>query len=313
MGWLKNLFGRYKSGEDEVVIVSTPGKILKAVKTYEKGAVDDNLAPFFADFAISGYRFLFFDPEENACYTYHLNDDFCIETGQIDLNKWAQLSESLKSINNRIITIKDKELLCCANFSLTNLGERTSVILIDPETEPEILKELKRKAIQTVNRLKPATSLTHNNIRKILEIIDRRKENLNGNLYDLFLQDNLITKDEANRLRESNDFISLIKKPAARKQVVSNVAKWLGVDYFDVEIDEYDKYSEYRLPEETAKKFGALLIGVKEDTISAAFVDPFDETALNEVERITGKKIKPYMACEEDIRYEQEKRYSKRR
>ena len=66
MDWLKNLLSRFKGDEDEVVIVTTPGKVLKAVKTYEKTAANEKLIPFFTDFLSSGYKFLFFDPEETT-------------------------------------------------------------------------------------------------------------------------------------------------------------------------------------------------------------------------------------------------------
>ncbi|MCE1246092.1 MAG: hypothetical protein LWY06_05565 [Firmicutes bacterium] len=314
MGWLKNLLGRFKGSEDEVVIVTTPGKILKAVKTYEKAAVDEKLLPFFTNYLDSGYRFIFFDPEETRCYHYHLKEGDCREISSFSLEEWDKLSSLFREINNKIVTIAEKDYLCIVNFSLTNLGERASILLADSDTEPEILKELKRKAIQTVNTMKPATSLTHDNISNIAAIIENRKENLTGSLHDRFIAAQLGPRDKINLLKESSDYMTLLRLPLARKQVVSNVAAWLGVDYFDVEIDDYDKYSASALPEEKSRAYGALLIKNDDfEEASVAFSNPFSQEAVRDIESILGKRVKTYMACEEDIRYEQEKVYKKRR
>lgn len=319
MGWLKSLLGKLGVGSDEVKIVSEkkelPKKsiIIKSVTNEETAPVPvkEPLRETFGRLIKSEMNFMFFDPEETKCYVYLLSDNKAHEIDEFPVDDWKKNTLLLKKMNSRLIELDGEKYLCILNVSLTNLGERIAIALLSPSARDDEIKEKKRNAIRLVNKLKPATSLTHKNIENLEKIIEFRKERLGGDIFDLFLESKLLTREEVNKLRGEKDYRPLFSLPLPRKQVVRNVARWLGIDYYDVEISDYNEKTARILPEEMARRLMAILFKEEEKSVKIAMANPFNRESIEEIENLLGKRVVPFISCEEDIRCEMDKIYGK--
>lgn len=309
MGWLDDLFGSF-SKKPSPVKATTEKKPIPE-KPLEEVTVEEELAIIINQALEKNARNIFFDPEEEKCFVYSIDDEEVNEILTLELDKWQEILPALKSINMKIGIMGDKKFFFGLNISLTNLGERVTLILLKPGSRRDDMKEEKRTMIRAVNKLKPATSMTRQNIENLISIIDSRSEKPGGSVYELFVQEKLITREESDRYRQRDDYVSLIKSPFPRKQIVNVIAQWLGTRYFDVEMEDYDSRLAKILPEDIARKYNILLIEEDDEKIKAAFGNPFDINAVKEVEEKFSKKVEPFIACEEDIRYELEKVFEK--
>lgn len=309
MGWLNDLLGSFS--RKPPIVKATSEKKPIPEKPPEEVVVDEKLVEIIEQALEKNVTNIFFDPEEEMCFVYSIDDEEVKEIFTMDLDKWQKILAALKPINMKIGVMGDRKFFCGLNVSLTNLGERATLILLQPGSRRDDMKDEKRVMIRAVNKLKPATSLTQKNVANLVSIIESRSEKPGGSIFDLFVQEKLIGREESDRFRLRNDYIALLRSPFPRKQIVKVVAQWLGVGYFDVEMEDYDSRLAKILPEEIARQFKILLVEEDEEKIKAAFGNPFDKNAVKEVENIAGKKVVPYMACEEDIRYELEKVYDK--
>ena len=307
MGWLNDLLGSF-TRKPPIVKATSERKPIPE-KPPEEVNIDEKLVKIINQALEKNAKNIFFDPEEEKCFVYSIDDEEVREIFTLELNEWQELLPAFKPVNMKIGIMGDKKFFCGLNVSLTNLGERVTLILLKPGSRRDDMKDEKRTMIRAVNKLKPATSLTQKNIANLLSIVDSRSEKPGGSIFDLFVQEKLIGREESDRYRLRNDYISLIRSPFPRKQIVKVVAQWLGVRYFDVEMEDYDSRLAKILPEEIARQYNILLVEEDEEKIKAAFGNPFDKNAVKEVEKISGKIVTPYMACEEDIRYELEKVY----
>ncbi len=309
MGWLNDLLGSFTKKTPVVKATSVKKPIPE--KPPEEVVVDKKLVEIIEMALEKNARNIFFDPEEEKCFIYSIDDEEVHEILSIDLDKWQQLLPTLKPVNMKIGVMGEKKFFCGLNVSLTNLGERVTLILLKPGSRRDDMKDEKRTMIRAVNKLKPATSMTQKNIENLISIIESKNEKPGGSIFDLFVQEKLIGREQADRYRHRNDYVSLIKSPFPRKQIVNVVSQWLGTKYFDVEMEDYDSRLAKMMPEEIARKYNILLVEEDAEKIKAAFGNPFNENAVKEVEKVSGKEVLPFMACEEDIRYELEKVYEK--
>ena len=317
MGWFSDIFDKITGKKVQVKVASgnksplLKSKRSKIEETPDEIQVDKELESLIEDFMEPDFLNIFFDPEEEHCYIYLIDEAEAIEKKRITREEWTIINPQIKKINQKIAVVKGKKFLAAFNMSLTNLGERITLILLKPQAGREALKSEKRNMIKAVNRLKPATALTHKNIESLIDTIKSCPGKPAEDIFKLFVKDEMLTKYQAEMLRKTNDFITLLKSPFPRKMIVQNVSKWLGVSYFDVEINEYDKRFAKRFPEEILKKLNVLIYEGDEEKVKAAFGNPFDIKKVKQIEEITGKKVEVNMACDEDIRYELEKIYQK--
>ncbi|MCD4785490.1 MAG: hypothetical protein K8T10_16845 [Candidatus Eremiobacteraeota bacterium] len=317
MGWLKSLLGKFGGKSDEVKIVSEKKEISKK-SIITKPVIGEEIAPvpieeplkeIFGKLIESKVSYIFFDPEETKCYVYLLSDNNANEIDKFPVDEWKKKATLLKEINSKLIELDGNKYICVLNVSLTNLGERIAVALLEPGTPDDEIKEKKRNAIRLVNKLKPATSLTHINIENLEKTIESVKEKADGDIFKLFMESELLKRKEADELKAENGYRSILSLPLPRKQVVLNVAKWLGIEYYDIEISDYDEKTARILPEEMARRLNAIVFEEEEKNVKIVMTNPFNKEHLNEIENKLGKKVIPFMSCEEDIRYEMGKIY----
>lgn len=309
MGWLDDLLGSFT--RKPPVVKATSEKKPIPEKPPEEVVVDEKLVELINLALEKNARNIFFDPEEEKCFVYSIDDEEVNEILTLEPDAWQELLPALKAINMKIGIMGDKKFFCGLNVSLTNLGERVTLILLKPGSRRDDMKDEKKTMIRAVNKLKPATSMTQKNISNLISIIESRSEKPGGSIFELFVQEKLIGREDSERYRLRNDYVSLLRSPFPRKQIVHAVALWLGARYYDAEMEDYDSRLAKILPEDIAKQYNILLVEEDDEKIKAAFGNPFDKNAVKEVEKISGKIVEPYMACEEDIRYELEKVYEK--
>jgi len=321
MRWFKELVNKVMGKEDKVkFIAGTPPvsqktsksmSIGKPQKTFDIFSIKEPLLKILKEALDSNMNNLFFDPEETRCYLYYLTESEIREIRDISLEEWNEILPHLRETNNKTISLDGKNFLCGLNIALTNLGERVTIMLLEPEAGQDGLKEEKRMMIRAVNKLKPATAPTHQNVANLVQMIELRKEKPGKDIFDLFLGERIMTEEEIAPMRSKNDYHSLLKQPFPRKQIIQNVALWLGADYFDVEMNDYDITLAGSLPGKKAKELKALIFEGDDESVKVALVNPFDNAAIKEIEEMVNAKVIPFMACEEDIRYELEKIYEK--
>ena len=314
MGWFKDLMGKLKGKGSEVKIVtgdaSRPGGGEKkpAIK------VAKLLEGVFKKFLVrrrTPSSCIFFDPEETECFIYELCDKGALEFDKISIRDWGQNLPALKSLNNRLISLDDSTYGCVVSIFLTNLGERSAVLLFEGKIpEGEALKEEKRKAIRRINRFKPATALTHRNIDHLVQMIKLRREHTSGDIFQMLEEEEVFKPGGIEKFKVGREFKSLLSMPVPRKPLVKTLARWLGAEYVDVELSDIDEKLAMRVPQEQAKTCNALAFKRDGVNIKVAFWNPFDEEAVSKIGESLGEKIIPVMSCEEDIRYELEKLYS---
>lgn len=309
MGSINKLIKRLvRSPEPEVVVVNSQVKSKPLAAPVRKKTRADGLpADIFKQMLQAGTDIVFFDPEEDKCFVYFLFPDEAVETRSIGVGEWKEFSTPLKEMNNHIVLLDDDEFICALSISLTNLGERIAARLLEHGMDQDMVKDAKREASRRVNRLKPATSMTHRNLERLFKLIESRKGMTQGDLVDLFLQEKLLEQDDIEEIRKDADYKTLFSGPYARKQLTLIASRWLGVEYYDVEMDGYDEDTAKLVPRETAEKIMALAYQSDENSVKVAMGNPFDSESINKLREILGKEIKPYICAEEDIRYELEK------
>lgn len=222
----------------------------------------------------------------------------------------------MKKLSNAHVSVKDKTYQCLLNVSLTNLGERITIVLTGAPEENsnaslEDTTSKKRKAVKTINRLKPPTALTHLNLKNLINIIEKHSGFNYSVFINSFLNEGLIDSTRLELIDEDKRFIKLLSGPYPRKQVVKAASAALGQVYYDVEIDHYDEVLAKRLDKKTAESIRAIPIEKTEEHIRIACANPFDENAKKILSQHFELPLEILMSCEEDIRYELEKIYQR--
>jgi hypothetical protein len=253
---------------------------------------------------------LLFDPQETNCYVFKLSEYDAFDLDVFDLSAWPGVQEKIKHLFNKCISIDDKRYACIVSLAFTNLGERAIIKLFaDDFPSQENLKEEKRKVIRLVNRLKPATALTMENIVHLLDLLEKNKDKTVTELLECFKEDGTLEEEEFTNIKDIDNLRQLIGQPLARKKIVKAIAHLLKAEYIDVELTDVSEEVARKIPENIARKYLVVAFEEDEDKVKVALWNPFDEQVVEQVEKVLQKKIIPHMSCEEDIRYEIEKIY----
>jgi len=253
---------------------------------------------------------IFFDPEETECFVYHLTSSGAEELMKFPVELWAKELPVVKSMNCRTVSLDGREFGALVIVSFTNLGERAAIRLLAGLPGPDHIREEKKSVIRRINTFKPPTALTHNNIDHLLQLVESRAGMTEGDLFEMLREERVFSEDEIAELRSSGSIKFVLAKPVPRKQLVECLARWMGVEYVDVEMTELDDALAKKIPEGTARSLNMLPYAEEDGRIRVAFWNPFDENAIFTVSEYLGGSITPVMSCEEDIRYELEKIYT---
>lgn len=127
-------------------------------------------------------------------------------------------------------------------------------------------------------------------------------------LAQLLLEDNLITEEqleeaveEQRRLGRSLGRILIDKGLVTESNLVALLAKQIGLDFVDLAEYHVDPAAASLIPENLAKRYKALPIGLEDGRLIVAMSDPSNVFAMDDIRTLTGKDIKPVVATGGDI------------
>lgn len=312
MSFLDEILKIFKGKDQEVTVTCSSEKPSAAKEVLTISGKFEEITDKFLGIEKTGQMSLFFDPEEKVCYVYALSDEKSLEIATLTLGEWKELITWLKAANNTEVFYKGRKLYLCASVFLTNLGERTAVLLFkNGNLGEEKIKELKKKTIQRVNRLKPPTALTHENIKNLIKVVELAGSPPPDDFFTLLRSQEIIEPELLDKYRAEKDWQGVLKLPVSRKLLVRAVAGWLGMGYVDVELEEMDESVAGKLPQNIAEECMAIPFRRNQGKIITAFGNPFIKNNVDKVREALGCDITAVMSCEEDIRFELEKLYKK--
>lgn len=305
MDWLKKIFTKQPGTTSEVSVVPArkppPEPVIRP--TFDFTSQIDEIFKNYIETSDISKSILFFDPEESNCYIYRLSGSQADILKKLTISEWRRLLPELKSYNNRPFKISDRLYQCFLCIYFTDLGERISVLLLDITVQDmEEIKEYKRGAIKLINTLKPATGLNQGNIdnleKMILGLPDKNLEDL----FDILEKDKVFDEETMQALRKDKDLRKTLSMPVPRKQMVKALARWVGVEYYEVELSDVQEGVGKKIPELEAKKYRVIPMEMSQGRIKAVFWNPFDKEAVDMAGKYLGDNMLAVMGCEEEIR-----------
>ncbi|MFH1360546.1 MAG: GspE/PulE family protein [Candidatus Omnitrophota bacterium] len=93
------------------------------------------------------------------------------------------------------------------------------------------------------------------------------------------------------------------------EQEAKELAKQKGFDYIKLSEHELDPQIVHLLPENIARQHKAISVKLEENVLHVAFVSPQDLAARDEIELLTGNRIKPMIALEKEVQQAMNKYY----
>jgi type IV pilus assembly protein PilB len=83
--------------------------------------------------------------------------------------------------------------------------------------------------------------------------------------------------------------------------LIKQLASAWGVRYVDLKLSDIDPAVLRLLKEEYAREHKVIPFAKRDRTVSIAMVDPRDRTRIDEISRLTGSKVEPCLATEENV------------
>ena len=306
MDWFKSLFDKFAGTTEEVHIVSTGRKYEPEIKEEPLFQFTPSVKMSFESFLEKGdisSDILMFDPEEKNVYSYRLTEEKAEVLQAIPIDEWKEMLSTLKTMNRKKVDISDESYLLFLSISFTDLGERISIIIFKSlEFDDAKLNKQKLAAVKRIRDLKPPTALNRGHIENIYKMLETAPQKDSKELFQIIEELDFIPSEKLEKLKHNCDVQETIAYPVPRKLMTRALAKWLGFEYFDVELTDIDEKIAKRLPEEVAKPIRAVPVAEREGKIMVAFWNPFDTESIRKVKEHLGDNIVPVMGCEEEIR-----------
>ncbi|MDQ7822209.1 MAG: hypothetical protein RDV48_05380 [Candidatus Eremiobacteraeota bacterium] len=289
-------------------------------KTPEKGLppndhafelTDPLLMRIFLDFTgrTPPFSAILFDAEEEECFVYFFNESELVKAAALPLGEWPSRAETLKSLNEKTVTIGSSLFSAGTIISFSNFGERISLVLERVRQDcPSGLSDKKKATIKLLNLMKPATSLTELNKVHMACFIEKHLEGRSGSLADLLREEGLLTE----ALYEKCLALSKTGRPVEalfpeqgvfpRKALTRVIARWADYEYLDIDDEEIDENLADLMGIEFCRAHHLLPCRLTDDEVLVAAADPSLREPLQAVEEKIGKKAVAKMSAEEDIR-----------
>lgn len=103
-------------------------------------------------------------------------------------------------------------------------------------------------------------------------------------------------KSEAKRRQEPAEKIIASMNWVSEDKLAQAKAKVVGIPFYDPAQHPISPEVLGHIPEDVAKRFTVIPVGMNKDTLSVAMVDPFDLQVLEFIEKKSGLPIKPFLA-----------------
>jgi type IV pilus assembly protein PilB len=118
----------------------------------------------------------------------------------------------------------------------------------------------------------------------------------------LITQDQLGAAEEERRLRKRSLARILIEMGfVTETNLVSALARQVGLEFFDLSDTTIDVSAAALLPENVSKRYVAVPIGFEDGKLIVAMSNPADVYALDDIRTMTGREVKPVVATRSDI------------
>jgi type II secretion system protein E len=140
-------------------------------------------------------------------------------------------------------------------------------------------------------------------------------------LGDMLVKAGIITREQLNKAleeqRNGRERLgkTLVKLGFVTEETILNfLGSQMGIPYIDlseVEIQRFGKVLREEVLEPIVRRHLAIPINLKDDVLTVAMADPLDVFAIDDIRRVTGCKIRPVVAKEDQIREAIEKHYRK--
>jgi type IV pilus assembly protein PilB len=118
----------------------------------------------------------------------------------------------------------------------------------------------------------------------------------------LITQEQLGAAEEEKRLRKRSLARILIEMGfVTETNLVSALARQVGLEFFDLSDTTIDVSAAALLPENVSKRYVAVPIGFDDGKLIVAMSNPADVYALDDIRTMTGREVKPVVATRSDI------------
>lgn len=122
----------------------------------------------------------------------------------------------------------------------------------------------------------------------------------------ILIESELLTSEQLAQAMEARNGKSLLRTIAelgfsSEKKIAATIAERMNLEYVDLDNHEIDPNAVTLVSEETARRYNLIPIGLDNDQLIVAMVDPANIFAIDDLRIITGREIRPVVATETDI------------
>ncbi|MBI3928535.1 MAG: hypothetical protein HY319_23545 [Armatimonadetes bacterium] len=279
-----------------------PKAVLKAPDVNLKDKLPPGAAEQLNEQVRDGCRGLLVDPEDEETRIFAVHEDRLVEMGSVPIEAHEELVRELKKCLGGAFTVGSRRYQMQEFESLSDFGSRIALNFFEEgKFDTEQILERRRENIRLINRLKPATSLTRKNILDIYATV--KKNPREKDFVTVLREDDLIQPDQAEKaLAQEEPVLTVLQNQIfPRKAAASALARYLGVEYVDVEAVSVDKKAARLLDKEWALKKQVIPYLQDAKSLKVAMMDPTDQALMAEIAALTGLEVKSCCSAAQDI------------
>lgn len=279
-----------------------PKAVLKASEVDLKGKLPPDAASVVDEHIQAKCRGLLVDPEDEETRIFAVYEDKLVELGRADVEGHDELLRQLKMCVGGAVTVGGARYQMQDFESLSDFGSRLALNFFEEgKYATEEILNRRKENIRLINRLKPATSLTRKNTLDIHQTVLNKARD--RDFLDILLEEDVVTAEvvEAARTQEQPLLTVLQNQVLPRKAAASALARYLGVEYLDVESVSFDKRAARLLEKDWALTKQVVPYAKDGDTLRVAMMDPTAEELIDEVAQKTGLEVRAVCSAAQDI------------
>lgn len=249
-----------------------------------------------------GCRALLIDPEEEETRFFALFEDHLEELGRSPVAGHADLLALLDFCKGGAISLGPARYRLEAFKSFNEFGDRLTLQFFEEGTlDHEGFLERRQANIRLVNRLKPATALTARNELDLDAVVRRNPRE--RPFVDCLVEEGLLTPEQLQRVPGGEGFVLRVLQGHVfpRKMAASALAKYLGVEYVDVEAVSFSKEAARLLDKEWELRRQVVPFAQEGEVLRVAMMDPTDSALVAEIEQRTGLRVLASLSAAQDI------------
>lgn len=304
-----SLFGKKKGPETKRRAAAPPSEaagettaVLKAPEVDLATTLPPEAAARLEQHLLAGARGLLIDPEDEETRIFAFYDDRLVELGSCDVADHGKLLDEINDCRNGAVSAQGRRFGIQAFQSLSDFGDRLVVNFME-EGKYDLDGLLARRTanVRLINALKPATSLTRKNILDIHRVVQQNPRD--KPFLDVLVEDELVTSAQADQVRGAEDPVLAVLQAHVlpRKAAASALARYLGVEYVDVEAVSFDKRAARKLDKAWSLKQQVVPFAESQGRLKVAMMNPTDRPLIEQITGKTGCEVTAYLSAAQDI------------